>query len=78
MSPNLESLGKWLLVLGFVIIVVGGALWGIGKLFGWEKFPGTLRIQSGNATCLFPILGSILLSILLTIALNLLARFLNR
>ncbi|MAT45519.1 MAG: hypothetical protein CL609_24585 [Anaerolineaceae bacterium] len=76
--PTLETLGRWLLILGITITLIGGIIWLIARITGWEKFPGTLRFQSGGLTCIFPILGSILISILLTVILNLLARFLNR
>ena len=78
MFPNLESIGRWILIVGLAITILGASLWLIARLTGWEKFPGTLKWQSGNLTCLIPILGSIVLSILLTIILNLLARWFNR
>ena len=78
MLPNLESIGKWLVILGFGLAVLGGIIWGIGKIFGWERFPGTLRFQTGNLTCIIPVLASIILSILLTVLLNILARFNSR
>ncbi|MDO9086524.1 MAG: DUF2905 family protein [Anaerolineaceae bacterium] len=78
MFPNLESIGRWILIVGLAITILGASLWLFARLTGWEKFPGTLKWQSGNLTCLIPILGSIVLSILLTIILNLLARWFNR
>lgn len=78
MTPNLESIGRWVLIIGIAITVIGAGIWFIARLTGWEKFPGTLKWQSGNLTCIVPLLGSIILSILLTIILNLLARWFNR
>lgn len=71
---SLETIGRWLVILGISITVIGAVLWGVAKLTGWEKFPGTLKLQSGAFTCVIPILGSIILSILLTVLLNFLAR----
>ncbi len=78
MPPSLETIGRWLVMIGLAVAVVGGLIVIIARLTGWEKFPGTLRFQSGNLTCLVPILGSILISILLTVLLNIIVRFLNR
>lgn len=78
MTPSLDTIGRWLVIIGITITLVGGAIWLIARLTGWEKFPGTLKFQSGSLTCIFPVLGSILISILLTIILNLIVRFLNR
>ncbi len=78
MMPSFDSLGRWLVIIGITITLIGGLIWLIARLTGWEKFPGTLKFQSGGLTCIFPILGSILISILLTVILNLVARFLNR
>ena len=78
MSPNLESIGRWILIIGIAFTVLGASIWLIARLTGWEKIPGTLKWQSGNLTCVVPLLGSIILSILLTIILNLLVRWFNR
>jgi hypothetical protein len=78
MLPNLETIGRWLVFLGIGIVILGGILYLLGRFAGWEKFPGTLRLQNGNLSCIVPILGSILLSILFTIILNLIARGPNR
>ncbi len=78
MSPNLESIGKVIIIIGLTLLILGGIVLGLSRIFGWEKLPGTLRFESGNITCLVPILGSILLSIILTLILNILIRFFNR
>ena len=71
-------MGRWLVILGVVLAVVGGILWLVGRIPGIQNLPGTIKIQGSGFTCIFPLLGSILLSILLTIVLNLIARFLNK
>lgn len=77
--PGLETLGRWLVIAGLVIVVLGGLLWLAARLFpNLSQFPGTIRIQTGGLTCVFPILASIIFSIVLTVLLNLIARFLNK
>lgn len=78
MFTQLETIGKWLILAGLSIAIIGAIIWAIARLTGWENLPGTLRFQTGGLTCIIPILGSIVLSIILTIVLNLLVRFLNR
>jgi hypothetical protein len=77
--PGFEALGRWLVIGGLVIAILGGIIWLVARLFpNLGQFPGTIRIQSGGLTCVFPILASIIFSIILTILLNLIARFLNK
>jgi hypothetical protein len=78
---ELESLGRLLLWLGVGLVLVGGLLLVLSRipvLRHLGRLPGDIRIQGGNFTCFFPLVSMILLSILLTIALNLIARLLNR
>lgn len=78
MIPNLETVGRWVFIIGLTIMLVGAGIWLIARVTGWEKFPGTIKWQTGNLTCVIPLLGSIILSIVLTLVLNLLVRWLNR
>ncbi len=70
---------RWLVILGVAFILAGGVLYLLARAgFSPGRMPGNVVIQSGNMTCVFALGASILLSVLLTLALNLLARFLNR
>jgi hypothetical protein len=72
---NLETAGKWLLILGVGVALSGGLIWLLGRVWsGLSNFPGTLRFQLGGATCVIPLLASILLSVVLTVLLNLAAK----
>ena len=75
---DLESFGKWLVISGLGIAIVGGVLWLLSKFPGIRSLPGTLRIERSGFTCVIPILASIVGSILLTIILNLAARLINK
>ncbi len=75
---GLETIGRWLLIAGVVLAVVGGVIWLLARFFpNLSQFPGTIRIQGAGVTCLFPLLASIVLSILLTILLNVIARIIK-
>jgi hypothetical protein len=78
-GPGLDSIGRWLVIGGIALALLGGVIWLIGKAFpNLSQFPGTIRIQGAGFTCVFPLLASILLSIILSIVLSVIARFLNR
>jgi hypothetical protein len=76
---NLELAGKWLLIFGLGLAVCGALLWLLGKaLPNLTQFPGTIKIQTSGLTCVVPLLAMILISVVLTVILNLAARFLNK
>lgn len=77
--PDLSNLGRWLLFLGLGIAVLGGLIWLVGRMgLPLGRLPGDIRIERGNFTCFVPIATSIILSLLLTLAANLLARWLGK
>ena len=75
--PGLDTLGRWLMVAGLVIVVLGGLIWLFGRIPGLKDLPGTLTFNLGGVTVFIPILASIVVSVVLTLILNLLARFLR-
>lgn len=67
MFPEFQSLGKLLIIVGIVIIIVG-----VFFLFGDKipfigKLPGDIIIKKKNFTFYFPIVTSILLSIIVSL-----------
>ena len=66
----MQDAGRILLVFGVLIALFGGAL----MLFGRFQLPGDLTFRSGGLTVYVPIATSIILSIVLTVALNLFFR----
>jgi hypothetical protein len=80
---QLDSLGRWLIVIGLCTALLGLLLFLLGKLPISNRLgslPGDLRFGTadGRVTCLVPIVSSILLSILLTLLLNIIVRLLRR
>ena len=63
----MSELGKFLVITGVIIVVIGGLLWsGVGK--GWlGKLPGDIHYTKGNFSFHFPIVTCLLLSLLLTL-----------
>lgn len=80
----MESLGRWLVVLGFIFLGTGGLILVLARFAPWlSRFsfghlPGDFHFQSGNFSCVLGLGTSLVLSILLTILLNIVMRFLNR
>ena len=63
----MHELGKFLVVLGVVVILFGLILW-TGFMPKWMgRLPGDIRIERGNAAFYFPIVSCILISILLSL-----------
>ncbi len=64
-----------LIIIGLIFLVVGGLLYLTGR-FGMPlgRLPGDIRIVRGNTTIFFPLGTSILLSLILTILLNIIIR----
>ena len=78
---KLEMIGKWLVVTGAVTLLLGGALWLLSKVFFLGHLPSDIRIERPSFTCLIPLTSSVLLSVSLTILLNIviqIARFFIR
>ena len=75
----MDNLARILVVLGLVLIVAGGLVYLAARLnLPLGHLPGDIRIETGNITCFFPLATMILLSILLTVGLNLIIRLLNK
>lgn len=69
-----SSLGKLLMLLGVVIFSVGGFIMLSGKIPFIGKLPGDIYIDKGNFSFYFPLTTGIILSIILTILVNLFIR----
>jgi hypothetical protein len=78
------QIGKLLLFLGIGLALLGGVLIVGAKLFADEKLPwlgklpGDIRIERKGFSCYFPLATSILISLLLTLVLNIVVRLLRR
>jgi hypothetical protein len=69
------TLAKSLVFIGIILLVMGGFFYLLAKSgINLSRFPGNLKFEWGNFTCVFALGMSILLSIILTIILNVVAR----
>jgi hypothetical protein len=77
--PDATTLGKWIVLIGLGLAILGGLLWLAGR-FGLPlgRLPGDINIQNGNFSFYFPCASSILISVLLTVVLNVALRLFRR
>ena len=66
MADGVQYIGKFLVLLGLIVAVLGGLLLVSGKIPWVGKLPGDILIQRKNFTFYFPLATSILLSLILT------------
>jgi len=71
--PNLEAFGRLLLIGGGLIAFVGLLFLVFGRL-GLGRLPGDIFIQRENMTFYFPLATMIIISIVLTLLVNLFRR----
>jgi hypothetical protein len=65
--------GKFLIIAGLVLVVVG-IVWLAGERLGLGRLPGDVVFERGNTRIYFPIVTSIVISIVLSLALWLFSR----
>lgn len=63
----MQSIGKYLIVFGVVIIVIGIVLTFFPKLNFFGRLPGDFEIKRENFSFYFPLATSILISVALTL-----------
>jgi hypothetical protein len=66
----MQDFGKTLVIAGLALAVIGAVSW-LGKGF---RLPGDIHIERGNFSFGFPIVTCIVVSIVLTILLNIFRR----
>ena len=64
---------------GIILFIVGGLVW-FGARIGIPlgRLPGDIHLEGQNVSFHFPLASSIIVSIILTVLLNVVLRFLNK
>ena len=70
----MESIGKMLLFLGGTLLLLGILFMLLGKLPGMGRLPGDILIHRGNFTFFFPLVTMLVVSLVLTILINVILR----
>jgi len=70
----MRELGKFLIIAGTVIILLGAILWS-GFAPTWlGRLPGDIRIERGHSVFYFPIVTCIIISIVLSLVFSIFRR----
>ena len=70
------TLGKIIIAIGLTIAATGAAVWLFGKTgLPFGQLPGDIRIERERSSFYFPIVTCIVLSLVLTVIVNIALRF---
>ena len=70
----MQDIGKFLVVVGLLTVLIGGALLLAGRIPWFGRLPGDVVVQRGPVTFYFPIVTSIIVSVVLSLLLSLFRR----
>ncbi len=75
----MENLARFLVIGGIILILIGGGVYLAAK-FGIPlgRLPGDIRIEGKNGSFYFPVVTSIILSLVLTVLLNIIIRLFRK
>jgi hypothetical protein len=71
----MSDLGRWLVIIGVIIIVIGAIFMVAGKIPWLGKLPGDIAWRRGDFTLFIPFGTMLLVSVALTVILNIIGRF---
>jgi len=75
----METFGRYLMIGGVVLFLAGGAIFLLSRFgFPLGRLPGDIRIEGANGGFYFPLTSSILVSVVLTIVLNVIIRLFKK
>ena len=75
----MENIARYLMIGGIILFLIGGGVY-LAVKFGIPlgHLPGDIRIEGENGSFYFPVTTSILVSVVLTIVLNVIVRLLKK
>lgn len=73
---GMEGLAKLIIGAGVVLVLVGGVILLLGKLgINLGQLPGDIHVEGERSSFHFPIVTCIIVSVVLTVLLNVLSRW---
>ena len=75
----MENIARYLMIGGVILFLVGGGVY-LASKFGIPlgRLPGDIHIEGENGSFYFPVTTSILVSVVLTLLLNIISKILKR
>lgn len=71
-----QQTGKYILIAGLIIVLAGILVYFFHDYFKWVgRLPGDIRIEKGDFRFYFPIVTMIIVSIVITVLINIFKRF---
>ena len=70
----MTDVGKWLVVAGIVLLVIG-LIAQTGALSWFGRLPGDIRIERPSSSFYFPIVSMLVVSVVLSLLLHVVRRF---
>jgi uncharacterized membrane protein len=70
----LTEIGRWLIGVGILLIIIGGILLLVGRFSLFGRLPGDILIEREHMTIFLPLGTMLLVSLILTVIVNVLAR----
>ena len=75
----MENIARYIMIGGIILFLIGGGVYLAAKLgLPLGRLPGDIRIEGENGSFYFPLTTSILVSVILTIMLNVIVRLLRK
>ena len=75
---ELHAIGRLLVIIGGIVLLLGILLLLLARIPFLGNLPGDFRLEGSGFSCFIPIASMILVSLLLTLILNIVIRFINR
>jgi hypothetical protein len=75
----MENIGRYLIIGGVILILLGGGFYLAARLgLPLGRLPGDIRIEGPNGSFYFPVVTSIIVSLVLTVLLNIILRLFHK
>ena len=72
-----QATGKYIILIGIIIIITGIIIYFFHDLFKWfGRLPGDIRIEKKNFNFYFPVVTMIIISVIATIFFNVIKKLL--
>jgi hypothetical protein len=72
-----QNTGKYIIFIGIAVIVIGVLIYFLHDKLHWiGRLPGDIRIERENFRFYFPLVTMIVISLVLTVLINLIKKFL--